>query len=152
MRQIGTLSNRAEATRFAAYLVVQGIHVQSEEDGAAWAVWVRDEDQLTTARAALAEFQADPTQDKFKGVEQSAEQRRREEAAKREAARAKRRHHGTTLARPGGRTPPTIDHCRHHHLRHYWGHDQHGPGSSQPSHAQAVVLRSGSSRHGFGPG
>ncbi len=87
MRQIGTLSNRAEATRFASYLVTQGIHAHSEADGAGWAVWVRDEDQLAAARAALSEFQADPANAKFQGVEQTAEQRLREEAIKREAAR-----------------------------------------------------------------
>ena len=87
MRQIGLLSNRADATRFAAYLVVQGIPAQAEADGSEWAIWVRDEDQLVPARNALDDFRSDPANVKFQGVEQTAERKRREEAQKREAAK-----------------------------------------------------------------
>jgi GlpG protein len=110
MRQIGTLQNRADATRFAAYLVVQGIPAQAEAEGSDWAVWVRDEDQLAAARAAMAEFRSDPTQPKFQGVEQTAEQRRREEAQKRESARQNVVTMGQRWRKPGGgmRRPLTI--------------------------------------------
>src|SRR5687767_4128994 len=110
MRQIGILPNRADAVRFAAFLVVQGINAQAEAEGSNWALWVRDEDQLPAARAALQEFQADPGNAKFKGVEQTAEQRRREEAAKREAARQNIVTMGNRWRGPGGglRRPLTI--------------------------------------------
>jgi GlpG protein len=110
MRQIGTLTNRADARRFASYLVVQGIDAHSEEEGSEWAVWVRDEDKLDSARSALAEFRSDPSQAKFMGVEQTAEQLRREEASKREAARQNVVTMGQRWRRPGGgmRRPLTI--------------------------------------------
>jgi GlpG protein len=110
MRQIGTLSNSKDAERFVAYLVTQGIGAQSEEDNGQWIVWVRDEDQLTPARAALTEYKFDPEHAKFQGVEQVAEQKRREEASKREAAR----HNVVTMGQrwrgPGGglRRPLTL--------------------------------------------
>ena len=46
MRQIGTLPNENNASRFAAYLITQGIAAHSEQDGEEWAVWVRDEDDM----------------------------------------------------------------------------------------------------------
>lgn len=110
MRQIGLLANSKDAARFASYLVTQGIAAQSEEENGQWAVWVRDEDHLDAARSALAEFKADPSQAKFRGVEQVAEQRLREEASKREAARQNVVPMGQRWRGPGGgrRRPLTL--------------------------------------------
>lgn len=87
MRQIGRLPSAAAAHRFEAYLVSQGIAAHVEEEQGSWILWVRDEDQLSLARGSLAEFQANPEDARFQGVERLAEQRRREEAAKREEAK-----------------------------------------------------------------
>ena len=46
MRQVGSLSSEADAHRFAAYLVTQGVEAHAEEDGDAWAIWVRDENDM----------------------------------------------------------------------------------------------------------
>jgi GlpG protein len=79
MRQLGTLKTESEARRLAAWLVTQRIDAHAEVDGSAWAVWVRDEDHLDEARAALAHFQANPDDPRYAGVERQAERVLREE-------------------------------------------------------------------------
>jgi GlpG protein len=87
MRQIGSLPQRNDAVRFASYLVTKGIKAHAEESRDAWAIWVRDEDHLEDAKAALAEFAADPANPRYRDVENSADARLREETAKRESAK-----------------------------------------------------------------
>lgn len=87
MRHIGTLQQRAEAIRFASYLVTQGITAHAEENNGKWAIWVREEDQLGQAKDALAEFVADPANPRYEGVERTAGSRLRKENEKREAAK-----------------------------------------------------------------
>jgi GlpG protein len=88
MRQVGTLPNENNASRFAAYLVTQGIAAHSEQDGDEWAIWVRDEDEIDKARDSFDTFRRDPDDSRYKGVEQQAESirmqdyRRRVEATK----------------------------------------------------------------------
>ena len=60
MRQAGILSNREQAQRLADYLLTLGINARVDADGAGWAVWIRDEDQLPQATKELNEFLADP--------------------------------------------------------------------------------------------
>ena len=79
MRQIGTLPNENNASRFAAYLITQGIAAHSEQDGDEWAVWVRDEDDMGKARDSFETFRRDPDDPRYKGVEQKAESIRMQE-------------------------------------------------------------------------
>lgn len=65
MRQIGILPSQRDAERFAAWLAAHQIDALTESDGSGWAVWVRDEDHVSQARQALAEFQANPAAKKF---------------------------------------------------------------------------------------
>jgi GlpG protein len=108
MRQIGLLPQRADAHRLVAYLTVEGIPAQAEEDGAEWAVWVRDEDQLEAARSAYDEYRSNPTHPKFRGVEQTAEKRKREDLEKRQAARQQVVTMGQRWKRPGGTMRRTL--------------------------------------------
>jgi GlpG protein len=87
MRQAGILNNERDAQRFAAWLVSQRIEAHAEQEGSGWAVWVRDEDQTTKAREALAHFQAHPQDPKYKGAERSAEQVIRQQEEERKKAR-----------------------------------------------------------------
>ncbi len=73
MRQVGTLPNENNASRFAAYLVTQGIAAHSEQEGDEWAIWVRDEDDIQQARESFEAFRRDPSDPRYKGVEQKAE-------------------------------------------------------------------------------
>jgi GlpG protein len=104
MRQIGVLTNQDDAQRFSAYLVAAGVAAHTEAVGDQWAIWVRDENHLITARDALAEFRADPAAQRYQGVEQRADQLRRDEHRQREQARKnivtmKGRWRGVAVAR-----------------------------------------------------
>jgi GlpG protein len=87
MRQIGTLPHQAQAERFTAFLITRGISASAEEDGDAWLIWVRDEDQLATAQQALQEFVANPDDQRYRGVVREATERMQQEARQRERAR-----------------------------------------------------------------
>lgn len=85
MRHIGTLANGAEAQRFTAYLLTQEINAHAEQDGSEWIVWIRNEDQVETAKEALAHFRTSPQDPRYNGVESKAaqiERAQREKAAK----------------------------------------------------------------------
>ena len=87
MRQAGILNNERDAQRFAAWLVSQRIEAHAEQEGSGWAVWVRDEDQTTKAREALAHFQVNPQDPKYRDAERSAEQVLRQQEEERKKAR-----------------------------------------------------------------
>jgi GlpG protein len=87
MRQVGQLDNEKAARRFVAWLTTQQIDATAESAGSAWSIWVRDEDNLASARASLAEFSANPTSERFADAEKKAEAIRREAEVKREQAR-----------------------------------------------------------------
>lgn len=87
MRQIGSLTTRADAERLTAYLITEGITANVEEEGDEWALWVRDENHLETARQALQDFRANPDDPRYDGVERAAVAIREEEIRQREAAR-----------------------------------------------------------------
>jgi GlpG protein len=87
MRQLGKLPNESDAQRLAAWLVTQRIDAHAEPDGDGWAVWVREEDHLAEARTAFENFKANPQDQRYRGVETTAERIRREEQRDRQKAR-----------------------------------------------------------------
>ena len=87
MRQIGVLEQETDAQRFAAYLVTEGVTAHAEPDGDGWAIWVRDENQVATARQAFDVFRNSPHDPRYLGVEHVAHSVLREEAKRREQAR-----------------------------------------------------------------
>lgn len=87
MRQIGTIPEQTLADRLAAFLITQGIAAHAEQDGLAWAIWVRDEDRLEEARRALAEFLLAPDAPRYRGVEREAGSLIEEAARRNEQAR-----------------------------------------------------------------
>ncbi len=88
MRQLGNLPTESDAHRLAAWLVTQRIDAHAEQDKAGWSVWVRDEDHLPEARAALEHFRANPQDPRYQGVESAAERIRRDEDRERQKARS----------------------------------------------------------------
>src|SRR4029079_11135822 len=88
MRQVGTLASEPEAHRFAAWLVSQRIEAHAEQETAGWGVGVRDEDQLPTAREALAHFREHPSDSKYQAAQRTAESVQREEEARRRQAQS----------------------------------------------------------------
>jgi GlpG protein len=87
MRQLGTLPSESDAHRLAAWLVTQRIDAHAEPDGDGWAIWVRDEDHLQEARTAFEDFRTNPQDERYRGVESTAERIRREEERDRQKAR-----------------------------------------------------------------
>lgn len=106
MRQVGSLPEQRDAERFAAYLVTQGIDALTEQDTEQWAIWVRDEDQLSPAREALSEFNLDPQHARYRGVERDAEAIRREDVQKRSAAQKNVVEMRNHWRQPGARRAP----------------------------------------------
>lgn len=80
MRQLCTLESESAARTLAAYLITQRIVAHAEGEAAGHTVWVRDEDQLESARAILLQFQANPGDARFQGAERTAEKFLRDEA------------------------------------------------------------------------
>ncbi|MCH7726339.1 MAG: rhomboid family intramembrane serine protease [Planctomycetes bacterium] len=87
MRQIGTLPTESEAKRFTAYLITEGISVHAEQDGAEWAIWIRDENHLEKAREEFSHFREHPNDVRYEGVEQQADTMLRKEVKRHEQAR-----------------------------------------------------------------
>ncbi len=81
MRSIGQLPDETQARRFGDYLVAQGIRCDVEPDvGAAWTVWIKDEDQVAAAQTGLERFRADPEAEEFRNARIAAAKAREAEA------------------------------------------------------------------------
>lgn len=87
MRQAGQLASENDARRFVAWLTTLEIDATAEEDKSGWSIWVRDEDKLPAARAALAEFTADPSNPRYADAEQKANAILRQREARLEQVR-----------------------------------------------------------------
>ena len=85
MRQIGSLPNESQARLFSDYLYSLGIFNEIEEraeaadQGKAWHIWVRSEEQLERAKALLKEFQVDPEASRFHDAPEAARRKREQE-------------------------------------------------------------------------
>ena len=81
MRHIGSFANEAQARFFTDYLLSHDIRSQLEpEADRSWSVWIRDEDQIEEALAALKRFQANPTAPEFEKAPEAAARAREKEA------------------------------------------------------------------------
>jgi rhomboid protease GlpG len=81
MRHIGTFSNEAQARFFTDFLLSRDIRSQLEpESDRSWSVWIRDEDQIEEAQAALTRFQANPMAAEFQKAPEAAAKARQQEA------------------------------------------------------------------------
>ena len=57
MRHIGSFANEAQARFFTDFLLSRNIRSQLEpEADRTWSIWIRDEDQIVEAQAALTRF------------------------------------------------------------------------------------------------
>jgi GlpG protein len=81
MRNIGSFANEAQARFFTDYLLSRDIRSQLEpETDRSWSIWIRDEDQIGEAQAALQRFQANPTAPEFEKAPEAAAKARQVEA------------------------------------------------------------------------
>ena len=65
MRQIGTIQDEQDASRFGAYLHTVAIDNTIEPSADAWAVWIADDDDLDKAREELQHFQTSPDDSRY---------------------------------------------------------------------------------------
>lgn len=80
MRQLALLPNEEQARQFTAYLITEGIASHAEEDGTAWAIWVREEDDLEPAIALHQQYLSEPDHHRYSEAVQIATTLLREEA------------------------------------------------------------------------
>jgi len=94
MRRIGTLSDKAQAQRFADYLVTQSIDavVDSDDPEGSCHLWVREERHVDAAREAFEAFQQSPDDSRFETSSQATEirEQRVEEVLRRQEEHRKR--------------------------------------------------------------
>lgn len=112
MRQLAVFETQDQADRLAAYLVTQRISAHAEQENGSYSVWVRDENQLASAREALDHFRQHPSDPRYRNVETAAEalhRKQQEEHAARQKNIVEMR--GRWKSGPGGmrrKTPVTI--------------------------------------------
>ena len=80
MRQIGNLADEKQAKLFGDYLVANRIRNEIEEEGGAWAIWIKDEEQVEDAKARLERFRANPAATEFRSARSGANEVRASEA------------------------------------------------------------------------
>ncbi len=112
MRYLAQLTGKSNTERFVAYLLSENIsaHVEPESSNKdLWEIWIRDEDKLAQARQAFAQFEANPTNERYtKAIEQAdsiIRQRREKAAASAKLQRSSKQVFSRTDL-VGGRIPP----------------------------------------------
>jgi GlpG protein len=80
MRQIGNLPDETQARRFSDHLIASRIRHEIEPEGNAWAVWIKDEEQVQEAKAQLERFRANPDASEFRAARSKAAETRAAEA------------------------------------------------------------------------
>ncbi len=86
MRQIGSFSDREQATTFTDYLVSQGVAAVCEPNSSTWEVWVRDEDRVEESRESYRRFRAEPNAAEYRDAVVEAAKLRQQDAQRRRAA------------------------------------------------------------------
>lgn len=108
MRQAGTISDKQDAQRLSDFLVAEGIPNKVEPSGEAWAIWIRDENQLERGRQELTRFQAEPHDQRYKEAASAARQVRREAEKKQKQAQRNFHDARNIWANPWRSTPVTM--------------------------------------------
>jgi GlpG protein len=81
MRHIGSFASEAQARFFTDFLLSRNIRSELEgEADRTWSIWIRDEDQIEQAQAALTRFKANPTAPEFQRAPEEAAKARKAEA------------------------------------------------------------------------
>ena len=106
MRQIGLIPAVEDAERFQDFLIAQGIKCSFDVEATGYAVWVHDDDQIPAAKSALAEFQANPQDARFREARKQADALLREQAALRKAARRQMVSMSQHWSRPASAAAP----------------------------------------------
>ena len=106
MRQIGSLADEQQARLVADYLLTQGMVAHNEQEGREWTIWVREENQVESAKQILEEFRRDPQNAKFREAVSEAQKIRAADARRRAQAARKTVDVRNTWNRPISRRAP----------------------------------------------
>ncbi|MFP6900560.1 MAG: hypothetical protein VCA36_06430, partial [Opitutales bacterium] len=60
MREIGEFKDEEKANTFSAFLNIEGIENEAEEDGGVWTIWVREEECIDRANREMERFRENP--------------------------------------------------------------------------------------------
>lgn len=104
MRKIGETPNETQAIRFCDYLTTRQIACQAEDAGkeGAWAVWVKNEDHLETARSEMADFLNAPDDAKYSVSKEAEEIRRQKQLENQQRLNQQRAVRGGSWGAGGG--------------------------------------------------
>ena len=72
MRQIGSIEDRDQVERFAAYLVSLGISCSVDAGNSGHIVWVHEEDRVAQAKDELATFRNEPDHERYRNATRKA--------------------------------------------------------------------------------
>jgi GlpG protein len=111
MRFLTTLAGRKKTERFVAYLISQNISTHVEQNAASsesWDLWIREEDRMGVAKNSLAEYEANPDDQRFANAVTQAESVLQERQAKKAKAAKQIKTGRETFQRDliGGTIPP----------------------------------------------
>ena len=87
MRHLTTFKETRHAALFTDYLVAEGVAAVAEEENGEWAVWVREENQIESAKEKLEKFLVDPENSRYRTAQTEAVKIRKQEAQKQEQAK-----------------------------------------------------------------
>ncbi len=94
MRKFGTLSDETTAKRLVDYLLTQRIHATAnaaDDPAEGWELWVREEDQLDTARQIFDEYRKHPNDARYAVAAQANQIRKQIHAEVKQRAKLVRR-------------------------------------------------------------
>jgi GlpG protein len=106
MRQIGSISSEQAARQFVDFLLTLDITALTEKESEQWLIWVRDENQLPTARAEIERFLQQPEHARYRDAERQAETLRQQKSQRHEAARKNTVDLGQRWRQPLARRAP----------------------------------------------
>ena len=73
MRLIGQIADKSHAERFTSFLLTRSIATHCEQAGDQWELWIRDEDQIETAKDELKRFRANPNGQTYRDAVEAAD-------------------------------------------------------------------------------
>jgi len=106
MRQLGTLESETEARRLADYLLTQDISTMVEADNGHYAIWVREENQVESAREIFHRFLEDPERPEYRQAAKQAGKLRSEEEKRQKQAQKNYIQASQVMGRPLSRRAP----------------------------------------------
>lgn len=108
MRLAGKIADQHDAATAVDYLLTLGISAKAETADGAWQIWILDEDRVVEGKQVLAEFAANPRDEKYRAAAKEADRLRRAEIDRAIAAKKNVVRLGNSVGAYRGRRPVTM--------------------------------------------